>query len=83
LATPALAAEYEPATPSSSGGPYRVYWHTVDNGGGLSQHDSYRVTGTIGQADAGTATSGPYRLRSGFWPLSPAQSSDIFRDGFE
>lgn len=79
----ATAAKPEPRAPSSTGGPYRVYWHTVDNGGGQSSRDIYRLTGTTGQADAGVSQGGIYRVRSGFWPLAPAQSSDIFRDGFE
>lgn len=67
----------------SAGGPYRLHWHTIDNGGGTSQRDTYRLTGTVGQPDAGTSQGGIYRVRSGFWPLAPAQSGDIFRDSFE
>jgi hypothetical protein len=79
----AVCAAHGSKSSKSSGGPYRVYWHTVDNGGGQSQRDSYRVTGSVGQPDAGAAQGGIYRVRSGFWPLAPAQSGAIFRDGFE
>ena len=47
---------------------YDLTWWTSDGGGGTSSGGSYSVSGTIGQADAGTAlTGGSYRLDGGFW----------------
>jgi len=80
---PRASSEVEPPHPESSGGPYRLHWHTIDNGGGQSQRDTYRVTGTIAQPDAGIAQGGIYRVRSGFWPLAPVQSASLFSNGFE
>ncbi len=61
-------------------------WYTID-GGGIFSSDAggqYQLHGTIGQPEAGTATSTVpyYTLTGGFWPGVPVQMP-IFGDGFE
>jgi hypothetical protein len=53
---------------ASSGGPYDLFWNTVDSGGQASRGGAYAVAGTIGQPDAGRMMSGgDYTLSGGFW----------------
>jgi hypothetical protein len=47
---------------------YSVDWQTID-GGGTSTGGVYTVSGTIGQADAGTMSGDHYTLAGGFWGL--------------
>ena len=51
--------------------PYEISWHTIDSGGGTSSGGPYKLTGTIGQPDAGWSNGGKYELLSGFWPARP------------
>jgi hypothetical protein len=46
---------------------YSLPWWTVDAGGGTSNSAQYALSGTIGQADAGSMTGGDYSLAGGFW----------------
>jgi hypothetical protein len=46
---------------------YDLTWWTADGGGGNSAGNGYSLNGTIGQPDAGTLSSGNYRLEGGFW----------------
>jgi hypothetical protein len=55
-----------PAAQAQSGGEYDLTWNTVD-GGGTSSGGGYTLTGTVGQADAGTLGSGGYAVGGGFW----------------
>jgi hypothetical protein len=49
---------------------YPIDWCKTAGGGGTSAGGSYRVSGTIGQHDAGgPVTSGNYSLTGGFWAL--------------
>ncbi len=49
---------------------YSIDWYQVAGGGGTSTGGNYSVTGTIGQADAGTALSGDrYTLIGGLWSV--------------
>lgn len=48
--------------------PFGVDWHSIDGGGGTSTGGVFTVTGTIGQADAGTMSGGQFTLQGGFWP---------------
>lgn len=49
---------------------YSIDWYKISGGGGTSTGATYQVTGTIGQADAGSAMSGgQYSLTCGFWSL--------------
>src|SRR4051812_44159471 len=48
----------------------QIDWHKVAGGGGQSTGSVFRVTGTIGQADATPAMSGGnYAVTGGFWSL--------------
>ncbi len=51
---------------------FSIPWHTIDGGGGTST-GVYRLTGTIGQPDAGgPMTNAQYSVTSGFWALPAA-----------
>ncbi len=61
-------------TPGQSGGPYEITQSVMASGGGKSDSSSYSITGTVGQAIAGTNSSAPpIAVRGGFWQffLSP------------
>ena len=48
-------------------GSYEVRWWTADGGGAtFSEGGGYRLGGTIGQADAGVSSGGPYTVKGGF-----------------
>ena len=56
-------------TVQANGPDYNLDWWTVDGGGHtFSTGDSYTLSGTIGQPDAGVMTGDPYTLQGGFWP---------------
>src|SRR5689334_20302326 len=49
---------------------YSVDWYKIAGGGGTSTGGTYRVSGTLGQPDAGRPmTGGNYSLTGGFWAL--------------
>jgi hypothetical protein len=48
---------------------YSIDWYKIAGGGGTSSNGTYTVSGTIGQADAGTMSGGSYSLTGGFWSL--------------
>ncbi len=53
---------------AQSGGDYNLEWNTMDGGGyTFSSGGDYSLSGTIGQPDAGTLSSGSLTLRRGFW----------------
>ena len=53
-------------------------WYTIDNGGATgSIGGGYRLSGTIGQHDAGTLTGGGFVLRGGFWRGGSAPTTGI------
>lgn len=53
---------------------FRIERWTLDNGGGVSAADPYRIAGTIGQPDASGVMSGEgYSLTGGYWGLAPAR----------
>jgi hypothetical protein len=57
---------------------YAVEWYTIDSGGGTSEGGPYRLSGTMGQPDAGTLSGGVYTLQGGFWPgLVASSASDV------
>jgi hypothetical protein len=62
-----LAGRRIMAAPDSPAASFTIPWWTVDNGGGTSQGGTYRLSGTIGQPDAGSSSGGSYTLKSGFW----------------
>lgn len=51
---------------------YSIDWFTVDGGGGTCTGGVYTLTGTIGQADAGTMSGGNFTLHGGFWSVTAA-----------
>ncbi len=52
---------------------YAIPWHTIDGGGGVSTGGVFRVSGTIGQPDAGgPLTNGQFSVTGGFWALPQA-----------
>ncbi len=52
---------------------FAIPWHTLDGGGGVSSGGVYRVSGTLGQPEAGGPLSGgPFTLVGGFWALPQA-----------
>jgi hypothetical protein len=50
---------------SPSGG-LSIPWWTADSGTCSSSGGSFRLSGTVGQPDAGTASGGSYNLHGGF-----------------
>jgi len=50
---------------------YQIIWSTIDGGGGTSDGGQYKLTGTIGQPDAGYSEGGYYEVLGGFWPGGP------------
>lgn len=62
-------AAQDKGMPAAQLGPdYDLSWHTIDGGGVMfSTGGDFELSGTIGQPDAGTLTSGEYTLTGGFW----------------
>lgn len=60
-----------------AGADYRIVWHTIDAGGGISAGGAYQFTGTIGQPDAGYHGGGAYELLGGFWVGGPLCIVDL------
>jgi hypothetical protein len=46
---------------------YSIDWFTVGGGGGTTSGGGYEISGTIGQAAAGTLATGNYVIEGGFW----------------
>lgn len=80
----ALPGASEFALAQLSGGAYEITRSTIDGGGQTSAGGAFALSGTVGQADAGTipATGGGYALAGGFW-VSGAAMELIFSNGFE
>lgn len=53
---------------------YSIDWSTVDGGGGTSTGGVFRVSGTIGQPDAGKMSGGNFTVDGGFWSLFAIQT---------
>jgi hypothetical protein len=50
---------------------FSIDWHRVAGGGGQSSGGDFAVSGTIGQAEAGSPmTGGDFSLTGGFWAAS-------------
>lgn len=62
---------------------FDVPWWTIDGGGMLySTGGAFELSGTIGQADAGALTGGPFELTGGFWRGTRASTlGDLNCDG--
>ncbi len=64
-----LAARYSLVAAQTDGG-FDLTWNTVDGGSGVSTGGVFEVSGTIGQAEAGTLNGGGFMLNGGFWVSS-------------
>jgi hypothetical protein len=61
---------------SSAAQNFSIDWFKVSGGGGVSTGGVYRISGTIGQHDAGpTITGGGYVLNGGFWAIYGIQTA--------
>jgi len=62
---------------AQSGDGYDLTWSTIDSGGLMgSAGGEFELSGTIGQADAGTMTGGDFSIAGGFWFEIPAGDCD-------
>ncbi len=65
---------------------YAIDWYAINGGGGTSTGALYVLSGTIGQADAGTMRGGPFTLQGGFWPglivPSSTEAPTLYIKGF-
>jgi hypothetical protein len=53
-------------------------WWTADGGGGTSSAaGGYSLSGSIGQADAGSLSGGDYRLQGGFWGVTSSGKATL------
>lgn len=55
-----------PASEPAVGTGFAIPWSSIDGGGGVSNGGAYRLTATVGQADAGRAAGGAFTLTGGF-----------------
>ena len=64
---------------AQTGGGYDLTWNSIDGGGAtFSTGGGYSLGGTIGQADAGSASGGSYSLSGGFWAgIPPAYNAFV------
>lgn len=66
---------------------YVISWSTLDSGGGVLTGDTFEISATIGQPDAGTLSGDEFLIETGYW-VSPSGSGrnpcpgDFNRDGF-
>lgn len=77
-------AEEAPQAPLE-GAAFSVDWQTIDGGGGNGVSPSFQLLGTVGQAEAGDASSPSFEVEGGFW-VAEEQVGDaelVFNDGFE
>lgn len=63
----AIIQAQERDQPMLLGANYDMPWWTIDGGGGTSTSDTFSVSGTIGQPDAGLIAGGTYLVSGGFW----------------
>jgi hypothetical protein len=80
VASPAVALPTATARAAKAGGEGpQINWYTTDGGGGVSRSRSLRVSGSIGQTDAGVSMAGRFRLLGGHWS-TPAPFRPCVRD---
>lgn len=81
----ALLAPSGIALAQSSSASYEVARQSIDGGAQRAASASYAIEATIGQPDAGPATTGAgYELRGGFHRTATGPLPDfVFADGFE
>ena len=51
---------------------YDISWYKIAGGGGTSAGNTYTLSGTIGQVDAGVMSGGTYAISGGFWGIYSA-----------
>jgi hypothetical protein len=57
---------------------YSIDWFKISGGGGTSSNGQFRVSGTIGQHDAGgPMTGGSFSRTGGFWALYTIQTPGV------
>jgi hypothetical protein len=77
-----MASTPQPAEKKAASALVLKRW-TIDAGGGQIASATRRMTATIGQPDAGTASSPTgWELQAGFW-FARSAGGDIFADSFE
>jgi len=54
-------------SPAPAGSEFDLSWHRISGGGGMSAGGGFTLTGTIGQAEAGSHEGGGFALSGGFW----------------
>ncbi len=62
-----LAAMLATASLTAVAGSHTIDWYVMAGGGGSASAGDLTLTGTIGQAAAGTTSNGDFDLCSGFW----------------
>ena len=62
-----LAAAQSGDTSTALSAGYDLTWSTIDGGGGVSTGGAFEVSGSIGQAEAGTLNGNTFTLSGGFW----------------
>lgn len=61
---------------------FEITRFTIDGGGGTSSGLDFDLSGTVGQADAGTMSDGTFTVNGGFWAsVECACLSDVNGDG--
>jgi hypothetical protein len=58
-----------------------LVWFTIEGIGASSAGNGYTLSGTVGQADPGSPTSGIYSVEGGFWEVTTASavlSSEVY-----
>ena len=64
---------------SAALGRYSIDWSTIGGGSGTSTGGVYRVSGPIGQPDAGAMSGVNYSLTGGFWSLLSVVQTPVRR----
>jgi hypothetical protein len=62
-----------------AGDPFAIPWYTIDGGGAMrsdSDDGRFKLSGTIGQPDAGVMTAKSIKLTGGFWFQIPTGDCD-------
>lgn len=64
------------AVPALAQGGYSVGWWSADGGGGVVTGNGYALSGTVGQAEAGTPSmsGGTYAVANGYWAKTDGAS---------
>ena len=81
---PVVLFAFACAMPAQAGDSYRIERAEIAAGGVTLAGGEFRLSGTAGQPDIGTAAAGSFVLAAGFWSRAPAPAGDrIFANGFD